>query len=133
LFGPQQQNPKPPKSTPLNPQQHNPKPATQVWEFGDTFILILRGKPVDFLHIYHHSMTELLTWLPPHLKHQPPTPNPQPPTPNPQTPTLYLRVQLREGSAVAWVPIIANLAVHVLMCVRVWVCVGVGVGVWVGV
>lgn len=58
----------------------------KVWEFGDTFILILRGKPIDFLHIYHHAMTELLTWN-----------------------------QLREASAVAWVPIIANLAVHVLM------------------
>jgi hypothetical protein len=36
--------------------------SSQVWEFGDTFILILRGKPIDFLHIYHHAMTELLTW-----------------------------------------------------------------------
>ncbi len=37
-------------------------PTLKIWEFGDTFILILRGKPIDFLHIYHHAMTELLTW-----------------------------------------------------------------------
>ena len=59
----------------------------QVWEFGDTFILILRGKPVDFLHIYHHSMTELLTWSFPNLKPQTANHKPQPTNHNPQTTT----------------------------------------------
>lgn len=104
-------------------QSSNVTSQLKVWEFGDTFILILRGKPIDFLHIYHHAMTELLTWSAPapsaqqakrdfkltgHSSHD------APPLPPPST---VFRNQLREASAVAWVPIILNLAVHVLMYV----------------
>lgn len=58
----------------------------KMWEFLDTFFLVLRKKPVAFLHAYHHAATLILTWN-----------------------------QLMEHSAPQWVPIVINLWVHVLM------------------
>lgn len=58
----------------------------KVWEFLDTFFLVLRQKPVAFLHAYHHAATLILTWN-----------------------------QMTEHSSPQWVPIVINLWVHVLM------------------
>lgn len=58
----------------------------KMWEFVDTFLLVLRKKPVAFLHAYHHAATLFLTWS-----------------------------QMVEHSAPQWVPIALNLWVHVLM------------------
>lgn len=58
----------------------------KVWEFLDTFFLVVRKKPVAFLHGYHHAATLILTWN-----------------------------QLVEHSSPQWVPIVINLWVHVLM------------------
>lgn len=58
----------------------------KVWEFLDTFLLVVRKKPVAFLHAYHHAATLILTWN-----------------------------QLMEHSAPQWVPIVINLWVHVIM------------------
>jgi len=58
----------------------------KFYELLDTAFLVALGKPVAFLHWYHHSATLLLT-----------------------------SVQQIEGSAVQWTPILLNLGVHVLM------------------
>ncbi|CDF38531.1 fatty acid elongase [Chondrus crispus] len=58
----------------------------KVWEFLDTFLLVVRKKQVAFLHAYHHAATLILTWN-----------------------------QLMEHSSPQWVPIVINLWVHVLM------------------
>lgn len=58
----------------------------KYYELLDTVFLIIRKKPVLFLHEYHHSATLLLAWA-----------------------------QQREHSTAQWVPIFLNLAVHVLM------------------
>lgn len=58
----------------------------KIWELVDTWFLILRKKPVIFLHEYHHAATLFLTWS-----------------------------QLQFHSSVQWVPIVLNLWVHVIM------------------
>mmetsp|Transcript_53795 Transcript_53795/g.131834 ORF Transcript_53795/g.131834 Transcript_53795/m.131834 type:complete len:268 (-) Transcript_53795:16-819(-) len=58
----------------------------KYYELLDTVLLVLRKKPVIFLHEYHHAATLVLTWS-----------------------------QLREHSTVQWVPISINLFVHILM------------------
>uniref|UniRef100_A0A6T6P560 Elongation of fatty acids protein n=1 Tax=Timspurckia oligopyrenoides TaxID=708627 RepID=A0A6T6P560_9RHOD len=58
----------------------------KYYELIDTILLVLRCKPVPFLHEYHHAATLILTWS-----------------------------QQREHSTVQWVPIILNLFVHILM------------------
>ena len=35
---------------------------SKVIEYGDTFFLVLRGKPVVFLHWYHHCTVLVFTW-----------------------------------------------------------------------
>ncbi|PAV82576.1 hypothetical protein WR25_26693 isoform B [Diploscapter pachys] len=35
---------------------------SKIAEFGDTFFLILRKRPVIFLHWYHHAVVLILTW-----------------------------------------------------------------------
>ena len=59
---------------------------TKYLELSDTVLLCLRGKPLPFLHVYHHAATLVLTWT-----------------------------QLVAKSGVQWIPIVLNLMVHVPM------------------
>ncbi|KAF9148637.1 Elongation of very long chain fatty acids protein 5 [Linnemannia schmuckeri] len=58
----------------------------KYWELADTALLVLKKKPLEFLHYFHHSMTMILCF-----------------------------VQLRGHTSVSWVPIALNLTVHVLV------------------
>ena len=58
----------------------------KFYEFLDTYIMILKKKPVIFLHWYHHAITALLTYI-----------------------------QQNDYTPVQWVPIVMNLVVHVVM------------------
>lgn len=72
----------------------------KFWEFTDTFLLVLRKRPVAFLHSYHHAATLTLTY-----------------------------VQMVEHSTAQWVPIVLNLWVHVFMYYY-YAMAAVGVKIW---
>eukprot|EP00184_Porphyridium_aerugineum_P006000 CAMPEP_0184693166 /NCGR_PEP_ID=MMETSP0313-20130426/1446_1 /TAXON_ID=2792 /ORGANISM="Porphyridium aerugineum, Strain SAG 1380-2" /LENGTH=270 /DNA_ID=CAMNT_0027151157 /DNA_START=143 /DNA_END=955 /DNA_ORIENTATION=+ len=72
----------------------------KYYELIDTVLLVLRKKPVPFLHEYHHAATLILTWS-----------------------------QQREHSTVQWVPIVLNLLVHVLMYYY-YAMSAIGVRIW---
>lgn len=59
---------------------------TKYYELLDTLLLVLRGRPTPFLHVFHHAATLVLCWS-----------------------------QLTDNTAVQWVPITLNLAVHIFM------------------
>eukprot|EP01117_Protostelium_nocturnum_P002035 TRINITY_DN12689_c0_g2_i1.p1 TRINITY_DN12689_c0_g2~~TRINITY_DN12689_c0_g2_i1.p1 ORF type:complete len:283 (-),score=51.18 TRINITY_DN12689_c0_g2_i1:77-925(-) len=72
----------------------------KYYELLDTVLLVLKKRPLEFLHYFHHSMTMILCYS-----------------------------QLVGQTAVSWVPITLNLCVHVVMYyyyfktaqgVRVW-------------
>ncbi|TPX32452.1 very-long-chain 3-oxoacyl-CoA synthase [Synchytrium microbalum] len=58
----------------------------KLWEFIDTIFLVLKKRPLEFLHVYHHSATAAFAYL-----------------------------FLWKPISSAWVVLVLNLAVHVLM------------------
>lgn len=66
---------------------------SKIYEFLDTIILVLRKKPLIFLHVYHHCITLMLVWS-----------------------------TLQEHNPVAWADITANCFVHIVMYFYYFLC-----------
>ncbi|WFD35369.1 very-long-chain 3-oxoacyl-CoA synthase [Malassezia cuniculi] len=58
----------------------------KFWEFLDTFFLVIKKKPLMFLHVYHHMATAVLCFI-----------------------------EIQYQTPMSWVVITLNLAVHVVM------------------
>eukprot|EP01123_Difflugia_compressa_P009950 TRINITY_DN348_c0_g1_i1.p1 TRINITY_DN348_c0_g1~~TRINITY_DN348_c0_g1_i1.p1 ORF type:complete len:308 (-),score=29.55 TRINITY_DN348_c0_g1_i1:169-1092(-) len=72
----------------------------KLYELLDTIFLVLKKKDVPFLHLYHHPMTVILTFI-----------------------------QLSGKVTVQWVPILLNLIVHVVMYYY-YMMVSLGRSIW---
>lgn len=72
----------------------------KYYEFVDTFFMAVRGKATPFLHVYHHAATLLLVY-----------------------------VSMTEKLGVAWLPIVLNLGVHVVMYYY-YMLQAMGIRVW---
>jgi fatty acid elongase 3 len=60
--------------------------SLKFYELLDTILLVLKGKPLTFLHVFHHAATLVLCWI-----------------------------EIVGAATVQWLPILLNCAVHVLM------------------
>jgi len=74
--------------------------VSKMYEFIDTAILILRKKPLIFLHVYHHVITLLLVWY-----------------------CLY------DNLSIQWLSTAANALVHVFMY-YFYACQSLNISVW---
>jgi len=73
---------------------------SKMYEFLDTVILILRKKPLIFLHQYHHAITLWLCWA-----------------------------MLDDRMSIQWICTFANLVVHTFMY-YFYACQSIGLDVW---